>query len=184
MLRLYNSSGRDITDELNTEFCANPACLGEPWCSAWGLCRTETLPNITGMATEPQLQDYEFYDDQLFTDLSQQLDSAPSFPEHPSPSHSSASVSQSSSSSSTTSRQFAQVKTDQEVELARATGVPSKTKQDTKYCINLWSAWTSYREKQIGDVIGLIETLSTEQMQYWLSRFILEVRKITASYYE
>ena len=41
MLRFYDKEKRDITDELDSPslFCGNPACLGEPWCSAWGICK-------------------------------------------------------------------------------------------------------------------------------------------------
>ena len=72
MLRFYDCDNNDITEEFDcpTEFCTNPACLGEPWCSAWGICRGETLPE---MATEDL--------DELFLELSQQLDSSPTLPE-------------------------------------------------------------------------------------------------------
>ena len=39
MLRLFDMNGRDITDEL--DYCSNPSCLGEPWCSAWGICKAQ-----------------------------------------------------------------------------------------------------------------------------------------------
>ena len=34
-VRLFDSENRDITDQL--EYCGNPSCLGEPWCSAFGI---------------------------------------------------------------------------------------------------------------------------------------------------
>ena len=37
-------------------------------------------------------------------------------------------------------RPFSEVKSDKEVELAGASGIPQK---DTKYCIGLWDAWVS-----------------------------------------
>ena len=37
MLKLYDKNNEEITD--STEYCENPACLGEPWCSAWGHCK-------------------------------------------------------------------------------------------------------------------------------------------------
>lgn len=30
-----------LIDKLNFEFCDNPACLGEPWCSVWGICKAQ-----------------------------------------------------------------------------------------------------------------------------------------------
>ena len=38
MLRLFDKNNRDITNEFPaTNFCGNQSCLGEPWCSAWGI---------------------------------------------------------------------------------------------------------------------------------------------------
>ena len=35
MLRFFDKDNRDITNELNIpDYCGNPSCLGEPWCSA------------------------------------------------------------------------------------------------------------------------------------------------------
>ncbi len=41
MLRLYDRN-RDITNDSQT--WGNPACLGEPWCSAWGICKALQEP--------------------------------------------------------------------------------------------------------------------------------------------
>ena len=40
MLRFFDNDNNDITDELTNSrlYCHNPACLGEPWCSTWGIC--------------------------------------------------------------------------------------------------------------------------------------------------
>ena len=54
----------DITDKLNNPsvFCGKPGCLGKPWCSSWGICKEASMAS----------PDYE---DELFYQLSQQLDS-------------------------------------------------------------------------------------------------------------
>ena len=83
-----------------------------------------------------------------------------------------------SSSSVKKKRVFAPVKNDQEVEQARAAGIPAKTLQDTKYCIGIWEVWTDYRLCENGDEILPIEELSRNDLQYWMSRFILEVKLI------
>ena len=77
-----------------------------------------------------------------------------------------------------TKRTFAKVVTDQEVEEARAKGVPQKTQQDTKYCYGLWESWVEYRVQENGDNIGKIQELGKQELQYWLTRFILEVQTI------
>ena len=200
MLRFYDKEKRDITDELDSPslFCGNPACLGEPWCSAWGICKDVAVEpkNSAAAMEEEEVSGVEQEYTSLFLELSQQLQSS-STPELspaqasslasstlPQPSTSSIvssihfPVKNEPSSSSTKSRQFAQIKTDEEIELARTSGIPSKTKQDTKYCIGLWEAWTSYRNKENEDEIKSIGMLSREELQYWLTRFILEVKMI------
>ena len=146
MLQLYDSDGNSITEPGN--FCGTPGCLGEPWCSAWGICED------TGVGWEMDNYDelFEMLSQQLEFESTSEMQSAPP-PVNTSPTQSAppavhfSSTAHSSSQSSST-RQFAQVRTDEEVELARTTGIPTKTKQDTKYCTDLWNAWTSYRERQ------------------------------------
>ena len=35
MLRFFDANNVDISDE--REYYSNPSCLGEPWCSSWGI---------------------------------------------------------------------------------------------------------------------------------------------------
>ena len=37
MLSLFDKTGREISDQ--TQYCDNPTCLGEPWCSGWDICK-------------------------------------------------------------------------------------------------------------------------------------------------
>ena len=54
MLRLFDKNNRDITDEC--QYCSNPSCLGEPWCSAWGICKDfDSLPASTAQENEALL---------------------------------------------------------------------------------------------------------------------------------
>ena len=71
------------------------------------------------------------------------------------------------------SHQFAPPKSDKEVEQARDSGKPTKTKQDTKYCVGLWEAWVEHRAQVNGDSISCITQLSRKELQYWMTRFIL-----------
>ena len=68
------------------------------------------------------------------------------------------------------------IKSDREVELARKTGIPQKTKEDAKYCMGIWEDWCSYRRRANGDLIQPLLQLGSEDLQYWMTRFILEVR--------
>ena len=74
-------------------------------------------------------------------------------------------------------RIFAPLKSDKEVKNARTEGISPKTASDTKYCLGMWEAWVNYRKKENNNTIGTIESLITTTLQYWLSRFMLEVAK-------
>ena len=44
MLNFYDKDKKEILFEDQRTFCKNPTCLGEPWCSAWGICKnTKTM---------------------------------------------------------------------------------------------------------------------------------------------
>ena len=60
MLRLFDSENRDITDQL--EYCGNPSCLGEPWCSAFGVCKVqEPAVPIPEQATDTDMESGRVY---------------------------------------------------------------------------------------------------------------------------
>lgn len=174
MLRFYNSAQEDITDQ-PSQFCGNPECLGEPWCSAWGICQDTLTTETPKEASSPSEHDGN---SPLFVALSQQLDCStptepapPSFVECQPPPLTTVT----SSPPSKKRRLFAPIHTDKEVEEARATSIPKKTVQDTKYCLGLFQTWAKHRIRENGDNIGPIELLNKEELQYWLSRFVLEV---------
>ncbi len=50
MLKLYHSDGTEVTDE-DTQYCDRSSCLGEPRCSAWGICKEGEL-ELTTMQKE------------------------------------------------------------------------------------------------------------------------------------
>ena len=78
MLNLYDKEGREITNEPAKCVRDNPACLGEPWCSVWGIC-TALGSGETTSTTE--FSDFGLEDkyDNLFCELSQQEDSNPTY---------------------------------------------------------------------------------------------------------
>ena len=116
-----------------------------------------------------ELEDNDNFVDSLFLELSQQTnDYCGSTPE------SNSSTASTEPPATKKKRLFAPIKTDKEVEESRTSGIPLKTVQDTKYCIGLWESWACFRADENGDTIGPIER---EELQYWLSRFILEVSK-------
>ena len=70
-------------------------------------------------------------------------------------------------------------KTEEVVKQARPTRTPKKTQIDTRYCIRIWKSWSEHRNSvEKNELVPEdITTLDCEQLQYWLSRFVLEVRK-------
>ena len=68
-------------------------------------------------------------------------------------------------------------KTDEEIQFARERAIPVKTVADTKYCIGLFEEWRKHRIDTTAVNIPIIINMTKEQMQYWLVRFVLEVRK-------
>ena len=74
-------------------------------------------------------------------------------------------------------RCFAEPKSEEEIAEARAKRIPLKTQQDTKYCMRLWEDWVDHRSSTTGKNIAPLVQLSTPELQHWLTRFILEVRK-------
>ena len=78
---------------------------------------------------------------------------------------------------------FAQNVTDEEIEHARERAVPAKTVADTKYCIGLFEAWRKHRMETTNSDIPTMTDMTTHEMQYWLTRFVLEVRKKSGEVY-
>ena len=138
MLKFYDKDKKEILFEDQRTYCKNPTCLGEPWCSAWGICKKTKTMEI----------------DELFKELNENIvaeavsnllppSSIPSQAQE-TPLHSVQTTARHISKSDReeeqakeSSRQFAPPKSDKEVEQARDSGKPTKTKQDTKYCVGL-----------------------------------------------
>ena len=76
-------------------------------------------------------------------------------------------------------RRFAAPKSEKDVEQARKARIPRKTQTDTKYCVEIWKTWSIYRNSVVKNeqVYEDITSLDSNSLQYWMSRFVLEVRK-------
>ena len=86
-------------------------------------------------------------------------------------------LSQGPSHTSKFSRKFATPKSDNEVAEARKAGVPAKTRKDTDWCFSIWEEWRNYRSETTKTPIPPMILLDKAGLNYWLSRFILEVKK-------
>ena len=67
------------------------------------------------------------------------------------------------------------------VDRAMATGVPQKTRGQTKWSVRTWSKWAVHRNNNLlpseTQFNCSIEVLSVNELAFWLSRYVLEVRR-------
>ena len=76
------------------------------------------------------------------------------------------------------SSHFAPPMSESEVQQARVSAVPKETQKDTAWCIKVWNEWKEARNISSEEKIPTdICNLSPQQLQHFLSRFVLEVRK-------
>lgn len=193
MLRLFDANGRDITNKCS-EYCNNPTCLGEPWCSAWGICEgTATQPQQKASQMQQESgsgQEEEEYDNLFFELSQQQIDSSSTLlPESghtpflessctgsstppPEPTTNRPLSESHSSSKQPTYTRFAPPKTELEVEAARRASMPKKTREDMQYCMRVWKEWQECRQ-----VTTDIRSMSRMELDAAMCRFVLEIRR-------
>ena len=71
------------------------------------------------------------------------------------------------------------------VEQSRKSGIPSKTRSQTMWCCRVWGAWVKDRkllpeadmEEVHHDLSEDVSKMSIESLQFWLPKFVLEVRR-------
>ena len=74
------------------------------------------------------------------------------------------------------SLRFANPVTESDI-LAKIQGsVPSATRQSTKWAATIWKNWKENRSKLNAEIPLELEGITNEQLNHWLSRFIMEVR--------
>ena len=73
---------------------------------------------------------------------------------------------------------FVQPKFDSEAQQARFSTVPIWTQKDTAWCINIWKHWREARNSTVLEKVpSVICMVSPQQLQHYLSCFVLEARK-------
>ena len=79
---------------------------------------------------------------------------------------------------SAASGRFASPVGDKEIKLAQETSVPTNTKKSTTWAVKVWKDWSSNRRVvSPSDWPPHLFLCSTRELNRWLSRFILEVRR-------
>ena len=86
----------------------------------------------------------------------------------------------------TSGNRFYMLKTNSEVEEARKKAVPKNTDKNTSWAVNIWKHWSAHRRKVCTSFTEWpTHLLITEpsQLDYWLSKFVLEARKGNGDHY-
>ena len=80
---------------------------------------------------------------------------------------------------------FAEPKSDQEVEAARAAAVPKNTAKNMQWATRLWREWGKSRRQRFHptDCPPHLLLMTNDEMNRWLSLFILEARREDGSVY-
>ena len=77
-------------------------------------------------------------------------------------------------------QRFAAPKSDTEVQAAKDNAVPKSTAKTTSWAVNVWREWRSHRMQACGSSLACPPHLllcRDHELDYWLTRFILEVRR-------
>ena len=71
-----------------------------------------------------------------------------------------------------------QPKTDEEMSTLRQQAIPANTKKNTSWALNVWKDWTASRRKVCHplDCPPHLFLCTPSQLDYWLSKFVMEIR--------
>ena len=82
------------------------------------------------------------------------------------------------------SKRWGSPKSSSAVQSVRKSGVPEKIQNQTKWAVGVWREWASYRrlntiedEEQLHPLEEDFATMQTEDMNFWLCKFVIEARK-------
>ena len=163
VILLLDENGEDITNE--ELYCVEPDCLGEPWCTAWGICSENKAKNLEIHQEEPttseNIPDNFSEIDQLFKEVKE--------PQVESISNVFIGNTDVSKSNSELKERFAPAKTTREIELHRRNSMAKKTREDMEYCLRIWIEWRKCRNEQ--------SHMTKAEIEQTLCRFVLEARK-------
>ena len=136
--------------------CDLPTCLGVPY-HEFGAC-APTRADYTELFDE--MFDSLVASDDVF-DQGQRTERKPTV---------------STNSTTKPQQRFAPVVSDSDLVKARQLAIPKCTREDTSYCIRVWEEWAKSRPEH-GVQMQPLLSMDTASLQYWLTHFILEVRK-------
>ena len=79
---------------------------------------------------------------------------------------------------------FEKPTTNEQIQQRERDRIPNKTRQNISWAVNVYRAWSEYRNTKIETAVDEyssvplnFETTSVKEVDYWLTRFILEARR-------
>ena len=80
---------------------------------------------------------------------------------------------------------FALPVSDKAIEYAKHAAIPKKTKKQTEWCVKIWRDWSSQRSSAgtSGEQVPNIVEMESAQLQWWMSCFVLEIKKKDGTHY-
>ena len=81
-------------------------------------------------------------------------------------------------------QRFGPLVSDSDISSLQKTAVCANTKKNTTWAVNVWNEWVDYRRQQNPlDYPPYLLTMTLAEMDKWLSRFVLEVRRKDGNVY-
>ena len=74
---------------------------------------------------------------------------------------------------------------DSDIEQAKECAIPQNTKKSTSWAVKVWKEWTMNRQKVCPswDCPPHLLLCTTQSLDYWLSKFVMEVRRVDGKPY-
>ena len=72
---------------------------------------------------------------------------------------------------------FAKPRSEEQIKIAQEGSVPATTKGATKWAIKLWKDWSASRKAASADSPPMPHVISLENLNGWLCKFVLEIRR-------
>jgi len=116
-----------------------------------------------------------------FEQLIPHVDAIISQPKTTEPSASATSAGSSTLSKSTPSREYASPKGEKALKATIVNSIPKKTRKQTDWSVRVWTEWALFRNTKLLPGEEPFSTifcdLTVSEMNFWLPRFVLEIRK-------
>ena len=178
MLKLIYDHDNEETD--SAQYCENPACLGEPWCSAWGHCQ-DTISQLEEIDNTLACEITELEQTEMVSNYKKEVGVVLG---ESTTGGGAAGGSREGGAASTcvVKQRFEHPKTAAEISQIKRESIPAKTRADTDYCFKVWEEWRKWRNT-CAEKVPAITAMDRPTLSKWLCHFVLEMRKKNGTVY-